>query len=249
MNIAEKETVISANNVEIAKNVSKVYEAGKKSEYDAFWDGIQNSGNRERYEYAFVDWDVEYIRPKYKVVPNSSSRNLNLFYNNSKLKKIESKYFDFSNHRPNIAAGVNGNYLTFANCPNLEEIEDVGINGGGYYSTYSSNQKLKKIAVMRCVEGGAYSEPFRGCESLTDIIIEGVISTNFPIRQSPLTVESLKSIITHLKDYSGTDKEYTYTVTFKATAFAELEAEGTTSPHGNTWAKYIDDLKWKLTKV
>ena len=39
MSIAEKLTTV-------AENVPKVYEAGKKAEYDAFWDKYQNNGKR-----------------------------------------------------------------------------------------------------------------------------------------------------------------------------------------------------------
>ena len=86
-----------------------------------------------------------------------------------------------------------------------------------------------------------------GNSKLENVVFEGVIPATISFSSCPLTVESMKSVITHLKDYSGTESEYTYTVTFKSTAFSALTAEGTTSPNGNTWAEYIDDLKWNLT--
>ena len=93
----------------------------------------------------------------------------------------------------------------------------------------------------------AISVAFTSCSRLKNIEFDGVIGRAASFSVSPLSVKSTKSIITHLKNYAGTDSEYAYTVTFKASAFETLEAEGATSPNGNTWAEYIDDLKWNLT--
>lgn len=210
---------------EMASGVGEVFEAGKKAEYDAFWDRIQQNGNRDFYEYGFYYWDSEYIRPKHKVVTSNRSRNLCVFAYNRALKKIEKEYFDLSNYIPSNDS-VNGNYYLFYSCEALEEIEDIGIQAGGYYYAFNSCPKLKRIEVMRCREDGIYTVPFTACYDLTDITIEGVIGTNFPIPFSPLSPASLKSIIKHLKNYSGTDKEFAYTVTFKSSAFNELMSAG-----------------------
>jgi hypothetical protein len=56
----------------------------------------------------------------------------------------------------------------------------------------------------------------------------------------------MKSIITHLKNYSGTASEYTYSLTLTSACKTALEAEGTTSPNGNLWTEYVSDLGWNL---
>ena len=61
MNIAEKLTAI-------AENVPRVYEAGKKSEYDAFWDSFQDNGQRTQYPYAFYVWGAKHFKPKYPII-------------------------------------------------------------------------------------------------------------------------------------------------------------------------------------
>ena len=71
------------------------YEAGKRAEYDAFWDALQNYGNRERYDYAFYQWGSETLHPKYKVA-SKNTNTLNQTFTKSKIKKIEAEYFDFS---------------------------------------------------------------------------------------------------------------------------------------------------------
>ena len=47
--------------------VVEVYEAGKKSEYDTFWDNYQQNGTLTNYNYAFSrkSWSDENYKPKY----------------------------------------------------------------------------------------------------------------------------------------------------------------------------------------
>ena len=62
MSIAEKLTTI-------AENEQKVYEAGKKSQYDEFWDTYQTNGQRTNYTYAFsgLGWTDNLYKPKYPI--------------------------------------------------------------------------------------------------------------------------------------------------------------------------------------
>lgn len=69
----------------IIENTPKVYEAGKKAEYDAFWDSYQNNGNRKNYRGAFgVGFTPETFKPKYPIIPRRSydydSPQSNMFY-------------------------------------------------------------------------------------------------------------------------------------------------------------------------
>ena len=54
---------------EYADKVREVYESGKKSEYDRFWDAFQQNGNRANYSNAFyLGWDDISYNPKYPIV-------------------------------------------------------------------------------------------------------------------------------------------------------------------------------------
>ena len=65
---------ISDKLVTIAENEQKVFDAGKKAEYDAFWDAYQTNGNRRHYNHAFYDyWDDITYNPKYPIVVTSTS--------------------------------------------------------------------------------------------------------------------------------------------------------------------------------
>ncbi len=59
-----------------------------------------------------------------------------------------------------------------------------------------------------------------------------------------LSVETAKSILLALVNFVGTDSEYANTVYFAPETLALLEAEGKTSPNGNTWLEYIQDIGW-----
>ena len=232
MSIAEKLKTI-------AENEQRVYDSGYSKAESDMWDGIQDFGDRTNYEKAFEYWGAEYIRPKYKVVPSSSSRNYYIFDNCLKLKKLEAKYFDFSAYKPDASASsTSSNYYTFSGCWELQEIEDIGIQAGGYYGTFNGCGKLHTIAVMRCVKEGTYSATFKNCFVLKNITIEGEIGNNISFQYSPLlTIESLRSIISALYDFVGNGETTTKTLTLHADAKARLTADD---------IKTITDKGWTL---
>ena len=48
------------------------FEAGKKAEYDAFWDAHQVNGTRKNYANTFACWALENIHPKYDMKPTTT---------------------------------------------------------------------------------------------------------------------------------------------------------------------------------
>ena len=237
---------------DMAGGVTQVYDAGKQAQYDDFWDSVQNFGKRTRYYYGFDNWaGAEYIRPKYKVIPKTASTYL--FNGCTSLKALEKDYFDFSQIPENYTEYKEGLYALCNNCSSLEIVEDVNFQPIMSYAYFFAGCiNLKTIEVLRVSEKSGFGgsnggDCFYKCTALENVSFEGVIGKKISFPYSPLSIESLKSVITHLKDYSGTDSEYTCTVMFKTSAFEALEAEGATSPNNNTWAEYIDDLKWNLT--
>jgi hypothetical protein len=177
------------------------FEEGKQAEYNAFWDVLQNKGQRTNYSDAFANWECEYIRPKYKVEAIDAGSGVRPFYYNSALKKVESEYFDFSNKlTPSYASG--DWYYSFYNCKNLEEIEDIGIiANAGFYFVFSYCPKLHTIAKITLSENTVIERPFVETGALENITIEGVIGQNIDLRWSTkLTYASIKSIIEHLSD-------------------------------------------------
>ena len=168
---------------------------GVQSEYDRFWDAFQDFGSRTDYAWAFRRWNTEYIRPKYKV------QNITLksesFFQYSAVKKIEAEYFDFTGIDSITGQSSGAAYAMFNACRQLEEIEDLNIPEGAYYGTWYNCVSLKKIAVVRCAAGKAFTIAFQNCEALEDVTFTGTMSTNgLDLQYSPkLSRASIESVI------------------------------------------------------
>lgn len=238
---------------DMASGVNDVYEAGKKSEYDAFWDSFQDYGKRTNYDSAFAQygWKKNILKPKYQIKPINAQR---MFYGSKTLEgDVEGVIdIDFSN--------CTDFYQTFQNSYmsrlGIIDLRKATSNTNVFLQCYNL-VTIDKIIVS---ENLPFWLNFRSDTKLKNVVVEGTIAIDFGAPDSPLSITSLKSIITHLKDYSGTTSEFTYTVTFKTSAFAELEAEGFTEEDKEwlisvgqtysddlTWATVIDNLKWNLT--
>lgn len=198
-------------------------DTGGKSFYDEFWDAFQKDGNRAKYHYAFFQWGGDTIRPKYKVAP-TDVQSLNQTFCESKVKKIESAYFDFS-QKVSGSYDNNSAYYTFNSCTNLEEIEDIGLfESFKYYATFSWSKKLHTIAKMRVAETTKYQSVFNGCSALENLTIEGVIGQDgFSVSDcKKLSADSIRNIIEHLSD-TASGKTLTLSKTAVNNAFTTDE--------------------------
>ena len=242
---------------EMANGINEVYEAGKKTEHDAFWDSFQYYGQRKYYTYGFYFsetltdywvpvWTDENFKPKYDIIANGSMEKM--FFN--------CDFTDFKGilEKQGIVLDTSGAYNVkeaFSRCKKLTRLPVLNFSkAGALDSTFEFCYKLESIDKIILNNKGTHTFvwPFNSCSSLKEIRIEGVIGTNISLKHSPLlSVESMKSIISCLKDYAGAADEYKYTVTFKAAAFETIESSSETPPSGSTWAEHIDNLKWNLS--
>lgn len=182
-----------------------------------FWGVIQNNGNPTNYVYAF--------------------------YGSTWTDEIYDPQHDFvvQGNANNMYYGA---YIT-------DTKKTIDISGSGVKANTGSmfqNSKIKRIAKLKLKEDGSnsLSKCFDGCTQLEEIEIEGKIGKSVSFADSPLIVAIMKNVIKHLQDYSGTSNEFSYSITFSSECKTALEAEGTTSPNGNLWSEYIDDLGWTL---
>lgn len=239
MSISEKLTTI-------AENTPKVFNAGVKSEYDRFWDNYQENGNRTNYVRAFANshWSTELFKPKYDIYPINAET---IFYTNNSIADPES------------ILNALGLKLDFSRCTNFVQfLSYCAVKRLGTVDTRSattlrlafySAQKLETIEKLILAEDGSQtienSTSFTGMIKLQEIRIEGLFGQSVSFSSSTLlSLESLKSIINALKDYSGTENEGINKVTFSGESKNKLEIEGSTSPNGNTWLEYIRDKGW-----
>lgn len=158
--------------------IAEGIEQGKKSQYDEFWDGFQNYGNRAGYDYAFAYTAWESVKPKYKIIPTTSSGISCIFMGASKIKKIEAKHFDFSQVPRGLYVNTGLNY-SFSSCSALEEIEDIGLPSSFALTyTFAWDGALHTIARVRIDEDTRITNTFDALYQLKNLTIEGTIGQN-----------------------------------------------------------------------
>lgn len=201
----------------------EVFEKGKEKECKKLWSVIQQNGQPTDYVSAFYG-------------ANWTDEIYDPQYDFVVKRKANNMYFASS--------------ITSTKKP-IDITSDEIISNTN--SMFQNAANLKEIVLLKLREDGtnSLSKNFDGCTSLVTINIEGKIGKSTSFADCPLSVKSLKNIIEHLMDYTG-KKEYVYTVTFKTSAFDEIEKEGATAKYNGTactWAELINNKKWNLVKV
>ena len=196
---------------DMATDISKVYEAGKKSQYDKLWDTIQEFGKRENYSYTFgLPWNEELWIPKYDIRPTTANRML-IGVQVADLVAHQSKY----NFVIDFSRCTTLSYLASGN----RYIEHIGVvdtrSADKIEAIFNSCWELKKVDEFILREDGSQTfsyPPFGGCNELTDLTITGCIGNTVSFNVNPLTPESVQSIIDALKDISGEGRTPTLTL-------------------------------------
>lgn len=231
MTIAEKLTAI-------AENEQKVYDAGKQAEYDAFWDSYQENGSRTDYTGGFAGrgWTSSNFNPKYPLQPLNAGY---MFYNAHRLTFQTPDVVDFSKCTSFASTFMSGGTYIDLNidCSSASVLNQT-------FAWSGLTKRVKKLIVH---ENLTFSNTFNQTSKLEEIEFEGVIGNSISFAQSSkLSLESAKSILSNLKDFTGTDNELTRTVTLHADTWALLDADGATSPTGTTWAEYVTAKRWNM---
>ena len=183
MSIAEKLT-------EIAESLPGVYDAGKKSQYDEFWDYYQENGYRKTYYHAFagIGWNEITYKPKYPIVPVGT---VDFLFAYSKIKKLGD--LDLSK-----AAGELNQMIR--QCSELEEIGEITINNSvtKLSTSFYSNSSLKTIKKLKFGTISTFTNTFVGNGKLVNIILDGTIAGNISFQSSPLSKASIESVVNAL---------------------------------------------------
>ncbi len=203
MSIAEKLTLI-------AENGQKVFDAGKRAEYDRFWDIFQDYGKRKAYANSFggAGWTDALFKPKYDI----ETTDAYMMFRNTAIT-------DLTNAGIRITFKPSNMQYTFQYASQLTHIGVLDLSTmtvKGLDSTFYSCAVLHTIDKIILNESGTntFGGTFTGCHRLQNIVFEGVIGNNIAFPVSPLSTESMNSIFSCLKDYSA--EGGTHTVTFKA---------------------------------
>ena len=215
MDIAEK--VLRAKT-----DLDDVYEAGKKAEYDAFWDEYQDYGNRTDYVGGFsgVGWTDGFFKPKYNITISNADNMFNgarRITNIAELLRKAGVGFDTSN----CTSFAN----TFNSAIGITELPFLDLSKAtGTYSlaaTFSYANSLHTLHIKSSSETLFLNTTFAYARVLVNLTIEGVIAKGSPdFRYSTmLSADSLKSIINTLSTTTTG-----LTITLPKTAQANYEA-------------------------
>ena len=196
------------------------FEAGRKAEYDQFWDAFQQNGNRKNYKNAFMgySWTADNFKPKYDIVPT----NANVMFDTSQITDLvellnsQGVVLDLSK-----ATNVNGAFQV-SGSTRLPVIDISSATSADQIFYANTNlKKVEKFIVSETTKLTNTGNAFAGTNNLEEIIFEGVLWQSLNINWcKKLTHESIMSILNCLKDYSGSST--TYTVTLGATNLAKL---------------------------
>jgi hypothetical protein len=191
------------------------YEAGKKAEYDHFWDIYQDYGRFTSYgEYnsgfSGVRWTDEIFKPKYPIVPTVA----NAMFRATAITDLtkDGVVLDFSN--------CTSFYGTFTNAGNLKKVPFIDMSKATETGAAFYNSGIEKLHIRVSEKVPLGGTTFDLMTQLTDLIFEGTIGTSLRfVHSSLLTAEAVQSVIDHLKNLTGQTAQ---TLTFHATVGAKL---------------------------
>lgn len=222
--------------VTIAENETKVYEAGKKAEYDRFWDAFQDNGARTRYENAFyaVTRVAELFYPKYDIRPIYCSQ---MFRGTNGAAYGLPKYpLDFSQRLKDCGVVFDTSqakdlnwlfgYACVTSLPiisfeGLSDEFDVTYVTHGTFGYCWDLKTIEKVIPSATID--FQSNTFIECWALENITFDSIGVNGLNLSWSTkITHDSLMSIINALKDYSTDTSGTTWAVTLGETNLAKL---------------------------
>ena len=226
MSIAEKLTTI-------AENEQKVYDAGKKTQYDEFWASymktLLNGGSAQNL-FSGSGWNKDNFYPKYSMEPLSTATAMFSYFS----WDSDAPYLDLAQRLKDCGVTLDTSQATvvaqmFASAY-VTRIPKISVVGTTSLDRVFRGTKAVTLDELELKEDGTntFNNIFQNCTALENIVITGTIGQNgFSVSDcTKLTKDSLLSIISALKDYSANASGTTHTVTLGATNLAKLtEAE------------------------
>ena len=191
-------------------------EAGKREEYNNFWDAFQNYGNRKNYWYAFADgdlsnrgWNNTTLKPKYDLILNNAELMFRGCGYEGSLTELLNRQGITIETRGCTGNAVN-NMFAYSK---FTEIPFLDFSNLSYMSQTFTGSLIETISI-RVGEYVNWNGTFNDCSKLKNLTIIGTTGRNgLNVSYSPLlTHDSLMGIINALKDYSGSGTTYTCTL-------------------------------------
>ena len=201
--------------------VDNVYEAGKKAEYDRFWDIYQENGKRKHYMNAFsgIGWGNDTFKPKYDLIPINAYmlfRESNIVGDLTKILKDLGISLSFSNCTNNQYAFYSSKF-TKIGLVDFDAVTSTAISAFGYCSDLESVE-------IKVNENTVFNQMWTNCTALINLVIHGTIGQNgFNVKWSTLlSHDSLMSIINALQDKTGDTSGTSWVCTLGTENLAKL---------------------------
>ena len=214
------------------------FEAGKQAEYNRFWDNYQINGTRVNYQYgAFggTGWNDETYKPKY---PITAKYAYNMYMG---CQVTEILGIDFS-----TVVELNG---VFRECSALIRVGVVdGSTASNATACFSGAIRLQTIDEFIVNPSMTFLNTFANCKALANIVIGGTIGNDISFNASPLSKDSIISIITHLSDTTS-GKTLTLMKSAVNTAF-ETSSGAANGSNSDEWNNLIaTKSNWNISLV
>ncbi|MBR4874777.1 MAG: hypothetical protein IKU87_03015 [Clostridia bacterium] len=169
--------------VTVAENVEKVYEAGKASGNGRYDEGVEAGKQEEQQTF----WEIyqrggrrtQYRYAFYDVCWTDENYNPKYPIICSALSSSAFEYSGITDTKVDITFSNANSTNVFRNCTALKTIRKLNVGAIG---------------------GVMFTNWFANCTALENIVVEGLIEMEFDIHWSPLTLDSLLSIINALSD-------------------------------------------------
>ena len=230
MSVVDIAKTQSNNNAVMLEKLPKVYDAGKQAEYNDFWDSIllQSDGQPQTdYQFSFggLSWNDKTFKPNHDIVP-INARNM---FINTRISNLK-KNLEDCKVTLNTSLCKKCERMFYLSCvveaPELDLAEAEHLNSICYQS-----RLLKSISFKISGSGEqTFVNSFVEANALTNITFEGVIGQDIDFSYSPLSVESMKSVISHLNEYLGKNDEWLHTVTFRDDCWEALNNDSNSPP-------------------
>lgn len=213
---------------QIAENIPKVFEAGKKDEYDAFWDAFQDGGKRTGYSYAFTTrfWNKNTFNPKYPIAPTQATYMFQNFNNNLEWATRKNR-MDMSNFEFDFSDLTDASYL-FHNA-RVENIFCDLSNATKIFYAFGSpqNGSIDKLTIRISEKCTNFDYAFH-YQTYTETLLftdDSIIAASISFQWSEsLSRASIESIINALSD-SVTGKTLTLSKHAIPKAFGSADSE------------------------
>lgn len=195
----------------IAENQQKVYNAGKKAEYDRFWKVFQENGQRGNYFYAFAGggWTPETFKPKYPIrIAETATINRN----------CEGMFLGFMRGYEGQPISLTPEMVDFSqamliqdtfSCANFDTITADFSNAVSLWGAFQQHKAVNQKKTTRAIHLKVtekctnFTGTFNYCGNLEELLFteDSTIAAKIDVTHcEKLSHESLMSILYALKD-------------------------------------------------